>query len=319
MSMPTNTYDTTAMKGIREDLDDVIYNIAPFETPLISIIERDKATQVFHEWQTDSLATPTKDNAVIQGDDVSADAATATGRIGNHSQLMDKVVSVTSTAQASTTAGRKDELPYQLAKRAKELKTDIESACMQNNHAVALVSDTTASKLGGLEVWLATNASHGVGGSTTVTSSGAPTATKLTDGSTRAFTETLLTAMFQSCFDQGSNPSKVFLGAFNKGQASSFTGNATKTINMTEQQIVQGVDVYVHDFGRVEFIPARHCRTRTVLGINPEYLGLSVLQPTRRTPLAKTGHSDRVMLSTELTLKVSNQKAHFKVADLTTA
>lgn len=319
MSMPTNTFDAFAQKGIREDLSDIIYDISPTETPFIRLIERVKAENTFHEWQTDALAAATKDNAVIEGDDVTADAATATVRIGNYTQLMDKVVSVTSTARSVNTAGRKDELPYQLAKRGREIKRDIEAAAMQNNHALAGTTDTTARVLGGVEVWISTAAGHGAGGSTTATTSGAPVATKLTDGTPRAFTEALMTAQMQTSWNNGGDATKVFVGPFNKGVISTFTGNATKTIDMTDQQLVAGVDVYVGDFGKYEIIPSRNIRTRTVYGIDPEYWGLAVLQPMATKELAKTGHSDRRLLSTELTLECRNEKANWKVADLTTS
>ena len=36
MAQPTNTFDTYDAVGIREDLQDVIYSIAPTETPFMS-------------------------------------------------------------------------------------------------------------------------------------------------------------------------------------------------------------------------------------------------------------------------------------------
>lgn len=319
MSMPTNTFDTPNMKGIREDLEDIIYDISPTETPFVRAVERGKADNTLHEWQTDALATASKDNAVIEGDDVTADAATATVRIGNYSQLMDKVVSVTSTASAVKTAGRKDELGYQLAKRGREIKRDIESAISQNNHSVAPVSDTTAAKLAGAEVWIATNAQHGAGGSTTATSSGTPTATKLTDGTQRVLTEDIFAAGISSAWDNGGYPSLILAGSFNKKKISQFSGNATKTIDMSDQELVAGVDVYISDFGRHRIVPTRFVRTRTVLGIDPEYFSIATLMGMKTEPLAKTGHSERRLLSTQLTLVCRNEKAHTKLADLTTS
>jgi hypothetical protein len=318
MAQPTNTFSEYDAKGIREDLEDIIYDISPMETPFVRAIERMKATNTFHEWQTDALAAATKDNAVISGDDVSGDSITATNRIGNYTQLMDKVIVVTSTQRAVKTAGRKDELDYQVAKAGRELKRDIEAAISQENHAVA-GNDTLARKLGGAEVWIATNAQHGSGGSTTATTSGAPTATKLTDGTQRAFEESTFAAGISAAWTEGGNPSLVIAGAFNKRQLSTFTGNATKTIDMSDQELVAGVDVYISDFGRHRIVPSRFNRTRTVLGIDPEYWGIAVLQPMKEEPLSKTGHADKRMLSTELTLVCKNQKASFKVADLTTS
>lgn len=318
MTQTSGTYSSYDQKGIREDLEDMIYDISPTETPFVRAIERVKADNTFHEWQTDALAAADPSNAAVEGDEVAADAITATSRIGNYTQLMDKTIIVTSTARAVRTAGRKDELAYQVAKAGRELKRDIEAAISQNNHAVA-GDDSTARKLGGAEVWIGTNDQNGSGGSTTVTSSGAPTATKLTDGTQRVFTEDTFQAGISAAWDQGGSPTLVLAGSFNKRKISTFTGNATKTIDMSEQELVAGVDVYISDFGRHRIVPSRFVRTRTVLGIDPEYWAVAVLQPMKTEPLAKIGHAERRMLSTELTLVCRNEKASFKCADLTTS
>ena len=50
MSLPANTFATYASIGNREDLEDVIYNVAPSETPFVSMMtERTKAKATFHE------------------------------------------------------------------------------------------------------------------------------------------------------------------------------------------------------------------------------------------------------------------------------
>ena len=318
MTQTSGTFSSYDAKGIREDLEDMIYDISPTETPFVRAIERVKADNTFHEWQTDALASADKDNAAVEGDEVTADAITATARVGNYTQILDKTIIVTSTQRAVRTAGRKDELAYQVAKAGREIKRDIEAAISQNNHALA-GDDATARKLGGAEVWIGTNDQNGSGGSTTVTSSGAPTATKLTDGTQRVFTEDLFSAGISAAWDQGGSPTLVLAGSFNKRKISTFTGNATKTIDMSEQELVAGVDVYISDFGRHRIVPSRFVRTRTVLGIDPEYWAVAVLQPMKTEPLAKIGHHERRMLSTELTLVCRNEKASFKVADLTTS
>ncbi len=79
MTIVTNTYLTFSAKGIREDLTDIIYTISPTQTPFMSSVGKAKATQTFHEWQTDSLAAAQTNNAQLQGDDVGTfDPATAT-------------------------------------------------------------------------------------------------------------------------------------------------------------------------------------------------------------------------------------------------
>ena len=50
MAQPTNLYDTYDTTGIREDLVDVIYNISPEDTPILSAIPRTTAKSTKHEW-----------------------------------------------------------------------------------------------------------------------------------------------------------------------------------------------------------------------------------------------------------------------------
>src|SRR6478735_4624513 len=105
MTAPTNTYLTTAAIGNREDLTDVIYNIAPTETPFFSMIAKGKATATLHEWQTQDLAAAAN-NEQAEGDDAVAVAVTPTVRLGNRTQISSKTVSVAGTQESVDKAGR---------------------------------------------------------------------------------------------------------------------------------------------------------------------------------------------------------------------
>ena len=131
MALPTNLYDTYDTTGIREDLVDVIYNISPEDTPILSAIPRTTAKSTKHEWQLDSLATPAA-NSVIEGDDATIDAMSATTRAFNFTQISDKVIAVSGTQGAVDAAGRADEMAYQIAKKSKELKKDMEFALIED-------------------------------------------------------------------------------------------------------------------------------------------------------------------------------------------
>ena len=143
MAQPTNTFDTYDSVGEREDLSDVIYSISPTDTPFISSAAKTRATAVLHEWQTDALAAASTSNAVIEGDEATLDAVTATTRLSNSSQIMDKTVVITGTQEAVDKAGRASELAYQIAKKAKELKRDME-ATITGNQAEVTGSASTA-------------------------------------------------------------------------------------------------------------------------------------------------------------------------------
>lgn len=318
MTVPTGTTQTYQQIGRREDLSDVIYDISPTEVPFMSSIGRTSTDATYTEWQTDTLAAADGDNAVIEGDDATNDTATATVRLGNYTQLMDKVVQVASSARAVKTAGRKDEFSYQLAKRAKELKRDMETR-LTGNYASVAGAAGTARKAAGFEAWIQTNDSRGVGGANTAFTGGIQAAA--TDGTQRAFTETLLQDVLQLCWENGGSPSLVMVGGFNKKTASGFDGIATQYNDAANKKpkIVASADVFVSDFGTVNIVANRFSRSRSALVIDPEFWDVAYLQPFKTEDLAKTGHSDRKMLSVEFTLRSLNEKSSGCVADLTTS
>jgi len=115
------TYQTFQSIGNREDLSDVIYSISPTDTPIMSSIGKTKATAVYHEWQTDSLAAHTTANALVEGATASDITVSPTSRLGNYTQIVGKTVMVSGTLEAVDKAGRKSEKAYQLAKASSEI------------------------------------------------------------------------------------------------------------------------------------------------------------------------------------------------------
>lgn len=323
MAQPTNTFDSYDAVGNREDLQDKIYMVSPEKTPVMSAGRRWKATAKFHEWQRDTLAAPNKDNAVIEGDERSGTALTATERVGNYMQLFDKVAVVASTQKATKSAGRSDEMKYQIAEKAiPELKRDVEAMILSGNAAVA-GNSTTARKSGGLGVFLYSNVSHGGLGATAAHTSGAPT-TANTAGTNRTFTETLLKTVLQSIATaSGDQPSMVSVTPSHKGVFSSFAGIAVNRYQVPKGQqgvIVGGADVYVGDFGELTIVPnyvQATANANAAFILNPETYGCAFLQEFKTEPLAKTGHTDKEMVSAELCLVVTSEKANGKVDNLT--
>jgi hypothetical protein len=320
MAVPSGTYQTYQAVGRREDLTDVIHDISPTKTPFMSSIGKGSAAQKNHEWQTDALAAADGTNKVIEGDDPSNDSATATVRLGNYTQLMDKVIQVASSNRVGAKAGRDDELSYQRSKRIKEIKRDME-ARLTGNYASAAGAAGTARECAGFEAWIQTNVSRGTGGSSTAFSGGIQAAA--TDGTQRAFDESMLKTVLAAMADNGGevDGAMVLMGSFNKQAASTFEGIAQQRQQAGGQlaTIVAGADVYVSDFGRVNMVYSQFSRTRSALVVDPNMWKLCYYQPFKVEDLAKTGHSDRQLLSVEFTLEACNEKGSGIVADLTTS
>ena len=314
MAQPADTYSSYDAVGNREDLADIIYDISPTQTPFISGIPHVSASGHNHEWQTDSLA-PAADNKVIQGDDATTDASTATVRLGNYCQISDKVARVTGTQRAMDVAGKGDELDYQVMKKSKELKRDQEFTLVGLNNAKVVGSDSVAAELGSVLSYITTNTVDGVGG---VNPAGDGTDAR-TDGTPVAFTEAMLKTVLASCWDAGGEPDLIMLGSFNKQAMSDFTGGATRNVNASDKRLTAAIDVYVSDFGEITVIPNRFMRSRDALVIEKDKWALASLRSFSETPLAKTGDSDRVQILCEYTLESRNEAASGGIFDLTAA
>lgn len=322
MAQPTNTFDSYDALGNREDLQDKIYMVSPEKTPVVSSIRRFTATQRLHEWQRDSLATPDKDNAVIEGDDRTGTALTATSRVANTVQLFDKVAVVSATQEKTKSAGRGSEMKYQISKKMVELKRDIEAMVLSDNVAVA-GNSTTARKSAGLGAMVYTNISHGGAGATPAHTSGLAT-TAQTAGTNRAFTETLLKTVLQSTYTaSGEFPSLISLTPSHKGTFSAFAGIAVNRYQVAKGKqgvIVGGADVYMSDFGELTAVPnyvQATANATTAFVLNPEYMGIAYLGGFKSEPLAKTGHTEKELVSTEACLVVTSETAQAAIKNLT--
>jgi hypothetical protein len=319
--MPTYTkYDAV---GQREDLTDVIYNISPTDTPVMSSIGKTKATAVNHEWQTDSLAAATTANALVEGADATSATLSPTTRYGNLTQIVGKTVQVSGTLEAVDKAGRKSEKAYQLAKASAEIKRDIETIINANQAKVAGDGSSTARKMSSLLSFIKTNTSVGAG---TTTAGADPTtigvSARVDADTTRTFTETMLKEVIREVFASGGTPSVLMVSPALKQTVSAFTGLAATRYQAPvsgQATILAGADVYQSDFGQVSIVPNRFMRTRDALVLDPEYAALAYLRPFQTIELAKAGDSEKTQILAELTLEVKNEAAHGGVFDLNAA
>lgn len=322
MAVPANTTTAHSVIGNREDLADVIYDISPVDTPFLSNAMKSSASNVLHEWQTDSLRGATA-NRQIEGDDATATAFVATTRLSNYCQISEYTVSVSGTQRAMNHAGTADEFSYQMAKGGRTLKRDLEHA-LTRNQASSAGGAGTARSLASLESWLATNyVSEGTGTAQTTPGYASGTVAAPTDSTVAGtFEKASLDTAIQNCWTQGGDPKIVMVGPFNKTKVSGFTGIATlyKDVpGLQQATIIGAADYYVSNFGQHAIVANRFQRDETALVLDMEYLGVAFLRNMETEPLAKTGDADRTQLICEYTLEVKNEAASSKVSDLTTS
>ena len=314
MTMATNALATYQAIGNREDLSDMIWRIDPTDTPFMTGVDKTKATAVNHEWQTQALAGASGSNAQLEGDDISADAATPTVRLGNIAQISRKTAAVTGTQQAVDHAGRDDEMAYQEMLKGLELKRDMETILLQNQAKVT-GDTTTARKLSSVLSWIKTSTSVGATGSDPGTSG----TNSRTDGTQRVFTEAQLKTVLSSIWTNGGKPDTVMVGAFNKQQFSTFTGRASPIEETKSKKITASVDAYESDFGTIKVVANRFMRTRDCLVLEMDKWGVAFLNGRKMVsiPLAIVGDARRKSVLSEYTLEARNEKASGGVFDLT--
>lgn len=336
MTVPAGTFQTYQAVGNAEDFHDAIYDISPTETPFQSLAKRLKARNPIHQWLADELKEATQGNAVVQGDDAGADTAIPALNLSNVCQLMEKVPKVSTTQEATDHYGRESEMRYQMAKRVKELKRDLEMALVGNNAATAGIA-TDAAKMAGLESWLAygsdpvatltangTSVKEGALGTTPgFTVAGTrPTIAPTDSTSTGSVSETILKSVIAQTYIAGGDASVIMANPLLKQKLATFAGIATRYRDVPSggrAQIIGGADLYVSDFGEHKLVPNRFMRSTTIFGIDPEYVGVAYLMPFSQKDLALTGHAIKKLLSVQATLVVQNPFAHFKIGDVSVA
>ena len=320
MAVNSNTNKTFDVKTIREDLQEAMISISPTETVLMSSIGTKTAENTYFEWTQVDLASPDSSNRVLEGESSPGnDAPTNAIRLGSYTQLSDKVVEVSSTANAVNGVADAQTTAKQIAYKLKELKRDMETMLLSNVASNAGAAGT-ARVTAGLPAYLRTNVDRGVGGANGTlsgTTSGFVNAAA-TDGTLRALTEAQLKSVIASCWDNGAEPSIVLCGSLVKQKISStFTGSATKYQDMTDsKKLNAAIDLYVSDFGTLSIVPTRFQRARDVFVLDPSYARVAYLQKTKQTQLAVTGHSSRRLISVEMGLQIDQQSAHGVISDI---
>ena len=318
MAVTANTNETYNVTTIREDISDAFTSLTPTETLLMSTIGTRNVDNTYFEWTETDLAA-TAANRQVEGDAALANSAPTNAiRKGNYTQISAKVVEVSDTNNSVNGVANIQTVARQLTLKMQELKRDMEAMLLDNVSASAGASGT-ARQTAGLPAFLTSNVDRGTGGANGTTSGAGGAGyvnAAATDGTQRAITESMLKTVIASCWDAGAEPSVVLCGSSQKQTISTFTGNATRYKEAEDSKLNAAIDVYISDFGELQIAPARHVRSRDVLVLDPSYAKVAYLQTARQKPLARTGLSERRLISTEYGLEVTSEKAHGIIADV---
>ena len=308
----TTTVSNTS--GLAEDFEDMIFMASPTETPMLTMAKRKTATGRYHQWQEDTLATASS-NKAEEGADATYATAAGTTTLGNYCQISTKTVDISRTLDIVKKYGRKSEVAFQLMKRGKELKRDMEFTISRNQAS----ANATARASAGWECMISSNLVKSNSGQTQAYSvqgfaSAAWTAPQ--DGSQSTFIEADLQSALGLAWTSGGDPSVIMMSKLNKNRFNSFAGIATKynEVKGTSQATISGAaDVYVSSFGNHNVKLNRYMRDLAVFCIDPQYISVAYLDGIKKTPMAKTGDSERYQLTVEYALVVDTRDGHATV------
>ena len=318
MAIATNTSLTYSSVAIREDLSDVIYNIAPMDTPFMSGCSKTTADNTFFEWQVDSISAGSA-NRKIEGDDsIAADARVLPTRLGNYCQISQYVNQTSGTDQVMNYAGHGKHQAYQLAKNAKRMKRDMESMLTQN--IIRNAGDATEARAtAGIPAWI--NTAHVAGGSGGSAAAGSLGTTAMVNNrSTAACSEANIKATIKECYDAGGSPDMMLVPSNVKQTISALSQSVSELRTAANKEapasVVAAVDVYVSDFGTFKIVPDRNLAAdgpgsvaANVFFLDMDFWAISWLRPFQTVELAKTGDSVKQLLVAEYGLVSKNEKS----------
>lgn len=305
MATSTTSNPSGITVGLREDLDDIISNIAPTDTVFLSNISKVKVKAVTHEWLEDTLASAAN-NSVTEGNDAVWATIVAPQRYHNTAQISAKWFKISDVLETVDKAGMKSQIAYTTSQKLKELARDMEYALI--NNATETTSDPRSLK--GLKGWITSNVVNFTTGTSVTT-----------------ITETRFNDDLQRCWSRGGNPNMVLAPAFSKRKISSFTGNSklTTTIPADETKVILSVDYYECDFGIVKVYASRFIATddntmyESIFYLEKEKFQLGSLIPVKTEKLAKTGLGQGVQISTTYTLISRAESASSRMKNICNA
>lgn len=290
------TYETI---GIKEDISDVIGLISPYDTPNYSQFRKTGAKQTVVQWQEDALRPPAG-NAAVEGAETVIGDVGLTSMLSNYTQIFEESARVSGTMEAVELYGRASEMDYQVMKKAREVRRDIEHALVGTGQAAVAGNSATARQLGSVQSLIAAGT------------------TSLNGGTARAFSEALLLATHQATYVVGGDPNQLQVTPSHSIVVANFAYAAGRSRDISnESRLVNKVDLYVSPFGELSVVTNKWLRAEDALLLEVDRWYIPELRPMSSTPLAKTGDNEKRLINCELTVAHENRAASGRIGDLT--
>lgn len=319
MAKVAQAFTTYNAQGNREDLSNSIYNIDPFDTPIMSMARRRNAKARTFDWQSEHLPDVDENNAQVEGFELSRSASQPTVRLNNVTQISKRDATVSGSQEASDAAGKGSEMAHQMALKSKVLKCDIEKI-MSNRQARVDGNDSspTARKTEAIAHWIARAVDKNSVAAAAVVgykATGLPTVstdafTAVVAGNQVAMSEIMLGDAMQQSYLLGGSPDMLVVPPSIKRTISAFHGRDSTQVMVGKTEVIATVDVIATDFGRIKVLPSRWLASDIALLLDPAYLALAYFRNFRQYPLAKIGDAETRMILAEWGVEMRNPLAH---------
>jgi hypothetical protein len=307
------TYDA---KANREDLSNSIYNIDPFDTPILSMARRRNVKNRTFDWQTEFLPAVDPNNAQIEGFELIRSASTATVRLTNVTQISKRDATVTGSQEASDAAGKGSEMGHQMAMASKVLKSDIETI-LSSRQPRNDGADATARKTEAIAHWLgrATDKLAAVAGAVIGVTAGLPVLATdafaaVAGGSQVAFTEVMVGDAMQKAFTNGAKPEQMIVTPAVKRTVSTFDGRGISQVLVGKTEVVATVDVIATDFGRIKVMPSLWLPSDIGYILDPDFIAVGYFRNFRQVSIAKIGDAETRLILAEWGVEMRNPLGH---------
>ena len=323
MPKVTNAFTTYNAQANREDLSNAIYNIDPFDTPVMSAVRRRNVKNRIFDWQTEFLPLVNLGNAQIEGFQLSNGPSQPTIRRNNVTQISERDATVSGSQEEADAAGKGSEMAHQMALAAKVLKSDMESIlCSRQQRVDGNDTGPTARTTEAFAHWLGravdknSNVAAAVAPGTVTT--GLPTAQGSAPGDAPfpapgtpvTITEQMLGDGMQQAYTNGGSPTMWIVPPGPKRTISTFVGRSTTQVLVGKTEVVSTIDVIATDFGRVKVAPSRWLPVDVGLLIDPDYAAVAFYRAFRQFLMARVGDAETRMIVCEWGVEMRNPLAH---------
>lgn len=298
--MADTLFKTYEAIGRREDLIDLITNVSPKDTPMLSRFGKTVAKGTYHEWQTDTINSASS-TGLVEGADTDAPSLQVTTRVGNYTQICNAIFRVSNTQMAVKSAGREDEYFYQAGKAMIEVARDLE--CSIHDSTIVSGGATTARQMKGVRSFISTNSDTGTG------TAGALSGVTLSADRLNVALGTIWTA--------GGQPDTIFVGSYQKGKISGLTTPITRYENAADKKFTAVVNVYDSMYGPMDIVLDRYATATELLALQVDMWRVAYLRPMQRYDLPDGGGGPKGKVEVEATLECLNELSSGKMISLT--